>query len=239
MKDKKHNAYNAEIIRSPGLPSVNHSEIWEAESSSIYESKLKKICRKGLTELLRPSAFFSTLEALTLRCSLPLITAFPSQLFLAAFGSKSKSFTKLPTKLAAGGFFGLVPGLKIEAAFSSKPILGEAAFSDPDEGFSNGDGVQRALVGDEGMDLELVDFDLAAYESFLSIAAVTAHWDNEELDLVRWSAFFSISLTLIFNLPDLIFSFSEPASAESTLWPSGVRKLGDLVATISSGLPIH
>jgi hypothetical protein len=95
--------------------------------------------------------------------------AFPSQLLLRAFGPDSMLITVLLSELPAEDLLPAVVAFKTEAAFSDKDSLDGDGFSDPFilalcfmsfENLLNDPGRELTLVGDEGVDLELVDLAL-------------------------------------------------------------------------------
>nr|ACR33933.1 unknown [Zea mays]ACR36317.1 unknown [Zea mays] len=214
--------------------------------------------RLGVEEL-RFSDFFSALAGFESELPLSFASAFPSQLLLKALGPDSKLNKVLLMELPREDFLPAVVAFNTDAAFSSKDSLDGGDFSAPLvltlcfmslENLSNDAGREWALVGEDGVDLALVDFAFELTTSFLSERRpLSACFERLEFDLVSWGFLLSVPLllggALIFsNLPCSFSSDRAPASLELPLveeaWaalPLPRRKVEELVTTRSSGLP--
>jgi len=210
------------------------------------------------TEELLFSDFFSALAGFESELPLPLpfASAFPSQLLLKAFGPDSMLIMVLLSELLTEDFLPAVVAFKTEAAFSNKDSLDGDGFSAPFvfvlwfisfENLSNDAGREWTLVGDDGMDLAVVDFGFEITMSFLSaVRLLSACFESEEFDLVSWGFLLSVPLifTEAFIFSNLLCSLSSDKAPASFELPVTVgwafllpTKLEELVTTRSSGLP--
>uniref|UniRef100_A0A0A9CZB7 Uncharacterized protein n=1 Tax=Arundo donax TaxID=35708 RepID=A0A0A9CZB7_ARUDO len=161
--------------------------------------------------------------------------------------------TELLSTLPTEDFLPAVVAFKTEAAFSNKDSLDGDGLSDPFvfvlclsfENLSNDAGREWTLVGDEGIDLALLDLAFELTISFLMVRLFNASFESKEFDLMSWGFLLSVPLFLTeaLSLSSLLCSFSSdkaPASFEQ-LMDAGTfllpRKLDELVTTTSSGLP--
>lgn len=148
--------------------------------------------RLGVEEL-RFSDFFSALAGFESELPLSFASAFPSQLLLKALGPDSKLNKVLLMELPREDFLPAVVAFNTDAAFSSKDSLDGGDFSAPLvltlcfmslENLSNDAGREWALVGEDGVDLALVDFAFELTTSFLSERRpLSACFERLEFDL--------------------------------------------------------